>query len=188
MGESSFGAALVANIVARAHHGSSTPDGKKAVVWLEEATEETSILIRSTLDATDVPLSDLDEELWRLVWSWRWLNEDEMRAWLRESVGNKPGWSLDDVLARLVSPGRMDGRSQPPVDFTELEVLLGVDYAIGALDPEAAPDNEPSYKLEPTWENRRRLGRSLLAAERQRRATSATDSVDSVRKRGTATA
>jgi hypothetical protein len=178
MGRTPHGARLVAAVVEKAHHGSSTPDGKKTVEWLDEATDETCSLVRATLDTIDVPLKDLDEELWRMIWSWRWLNHDDMRTWMREAVRSKQGWSLDDVLARIVSPAQIDGRSHPPLDMNELEPLLGVDYAIGELDPDAKPDIRPSDELEPTWENRMRLGKSLLADERQRRAATPNESVE----------
>lgn len=174
MSEPPAGIALVANVVGKAQHGSSSGEGKKSIQWLDVAMQEARTLIREFLDATTTALESLDEELWRLLWVWRWLDQDEMRAWLRSITASKTGWSVEDVLAKMVQPARMDGAGFPPLDMAELEPLIGVEYALENVPPlNEAQKLRPAYDLEPTWENRVRLARTLLDEERERRSSEA---------------
>lgn len=170
MSEGPTATALVANTINKAQFGSSPKKGQKSIQWLDVALQETRKLIREFLDATTVALESLDEEAWRLISIWRWLDQDEMRAWLRSATADKPGWTVKDVLARLVQPARMDGAGFPPLDMAELEPLLGVEFALKSVPPlSEAQKLHPAFNLEPTWDNRARLARTILDEERERR-------------------
>jgi len=170
MSATAQGVCLMAEVVARARHGRSTDEGKKGIDWIDEATATAVTLIRSQLDATEVPICELEEELWRLIWSWRWLDEDATRQWVREAIQTKSGWSLLDLLARMTSPARMDGGSLAALNMSEVETLIGVDFAIDTLPLGDSDKVVAAYDLAPTWVNRQLLARSLLDEERQKRA------------------
>ncbi|WP_165368350.1 KAP family P-loop NTPase fold protein [Phytoactinopolyspora endophytica] len=165
------GVALVATIVSKAQHGSSTDKGKKAIQWLDAAARETRAIIREYFDASKDGLSSLSDEMWRVIWAWRWLDHDEMREWLRAATASKAGWSVEDVLARL---SRVDDTGPPPLDMSAVEPLIGVDFAIEHLLPLDQDERlQPAYDLESTWENRVRVARTLLDEERARRSAKA---------------
>lgn len=175
MCEAPAGIALVASVVGKAQHGSSSAKGKKSIEWLDAAMQETRQLIRECLDANaNDSLESLDEEIWRLIWTWRWLDQEEMQAWLRSTTASRADWSVQDVLAKMVQPARMDGAGFPPLDMAELEPLIGIEFALENVPPlTEAQKLTPSYDLEPTWENRGRLARTLLDEERERRSKGA---------------
>lgn len=171
MSKGPAGTVLVANVISKVQHGSSTKRGQRSIQWLDDALQETRKLIREYLDATTVALESIDEETWRLISIWRWLEQDDSRAWLRSATEDKSGWSVSDVLARLVQPARMDGVGFPPLDMADLEPLLGIEFVLESLPPlSEAQKLHPSYDLEPSWENRARLARTLLDEERERRS------------------
>lgn len=178
MSNTALGVCLMAEVVARARHGSSTDEGKKTIDWMDEASTTAAILVRSRLDATEAPVKELDEDLWRLIHAWRWLDEEATRQWVREAAHAKSGWQLIDVLARMTAPAHMDGGSMAALNMTEVETFVGVDFAISELPMGDAASVEASHDLEPTWENRQRLARSLIDEERQRRATASTPTDD----------
>lgn len=171
MAEAPDGVPFVATIVGKAQHGSSSGKGKKSIQWLDIAIQETRGIVKESFDASTIELKSLSDEQWRVIWAWRWLDQEEMRDWLRAVTAYKPGWSVDDVLAMLVQPVRMDGAGFPPLEMTELEALLGVDFTLESV-PRLSDDQRlgPAYDLEPTWENRTRLARTLLDDERLRRS------------------
>jgi hypothetical protein len=171
MSKQPTGTALVANVISKVQFGSSSKKGQKSIQWLDDALQETRKLIQDFLDATPVALESLEEETWRLISIWRWIEQDEMRAWLRSATADKHGWSVEDVLAKLVQPVRMDGAGPPALDMAELEPLLGVEFALENVDPlSEAQKVRPAFDLEPSWENRARLARTLLDEERERRS------------------
>lgn len=177
MSDTAQGVCLMADVVVRARHGSSTDEGKKTIDWIDEAMTTAADLIRSRLDSIVVPIKELDEDLWRLIYAWRWLDEEATRQWVREAAHAKSGWQLADILARMTAPERMDGGSMAALNMAEVETLVGVDFAIRELPMDDAERVVASYALEPTWENRQLLARSLIDEERQNRA-SASSSAD----------
>lgn len=185
MSDTAGGVCLMADMVVRTRHGSSTEGGKKTITWIDEAITTATILIRTRLDGTDVPIKELDEDLWRLVYAWRWLDEEAMRQWVREASDAKSGWSLLDILARMTAPERMDGGSMAALNMAEVETLVGVDFVISKLPMSGVERVVASYDLAPTWENRRLLAQSLLDDERQKRAASS--SADATTEPGSTT-
>lgn len=179
MAQAPDGVPFVATIVGKAQHGSSSDKGRKAIQWLDAAVQEARGIIKKFFDANTTELKSLSDEQWRVIWVWRWLDQDEMREWLRAATRSKPGWTVEDVLAMSVQPSRMDIAGFPSLDMSEVELLLGVEFALESLPPLNEDERlAPSYDLEPTWENRDRLARTQLDDERRRRASQASKKTD----------
>ena len=56
------------------------------------------------------------------------------------------------------------------LNMSEVETLIGIDFAIDALPLGDSDKVVAAFDLEPTWANRQLLARSMLDEERQKRA------------------
>lgn len=174
MGQTTWGASLAGAVVAKARHGSSTPDGRRAIDWLDDAVETSKDLIESVLDALAAsPIEGLDQALWgRLVWAWFRIDSDGTRNWLRGATRTKPGWTVSDILAALVDPGHMDFGPFAPLDLESVDNLLGVEFVLEEYGQQLDGVEESAPRgLDPTWGNRVRVALSVLRREQLRRAS-----------------
>lgn len=153
------------------------------------------VLITSLEDfikgAADQPLSGTSDSVRRLVWGFGRLAPAGAIQDLLWDVLDGPGpWTLEEFLAFLVptgraSDGRRSWRSLGDLDAGTIDMLLGVDAVLDRLGgtelPDMPPDPFSRRRLEPTFENRRRVALAAVGRLRQQRATASEEGVEQPR-------
>jgi hypothetical protein len=177
------GLALAAWVVARLPAQGTDADSEtvservpKRITWSDDARHTVRELVTERLrSAASGQLADVPDDVFDLVWVWSQLDQDGLRAWLRDQV-DSGRWSLLEVLGRLVPTGIQIGggprqRVLGDLSLGVVDDLFGLDHILDNLAEQIdrVDTNRGPRVTDPTPDQREEHVLATLRAARDRK-------------------
>jgi KAP family P-loop domain len=186
MASSELGIHLVARII-EGLHGEENIDPnsppERYLAWHQSAQTSVLRLVQARLEsAATVPVYEVTDAVWMLIWDFYRLDNSDCRAWMRSCIEIGP-WTLLDVISRFTSvtiSRSSDGSTQPALgdlDLAAVDEIFGLPVVLQALENEIEDAPELLSRLAPdvTPQGRRVFVLNSLRRERNRRNAGGTE-------------